>query len=277
MKLRHSPNVTSTLTPSAFIGARSIVRALSPAPAACQYRLLKPRMLWKVSARAIAVSDPTWGEATMSEATSAANARLETQLTEAFILAGQGPQGVEQAARVVVRASAGLLINHFKRHRLSEAEAEDLTQQVTIQVVNQLRTVRGRKVPWFWTVARNALVDKVRAKTAGKRGGKPADGQGEVHLDEDEFLDLLERDFGAEDLPGWVRDCVHRAMALMEAEHPRKAEALRLAYYDFTPEEIAVHYGATPRRVTKLQINAARQRKHQAFIDAREYFEHCRE
>lgn len=55
---------------------------------------------------------------------------------------------------------------YFQAQRLGEAEAEDLVQDVFVKVVRACGEFRGesRADTWLWTIARNTLISKLRAR-----------------------------------------------------------------------------------------------------------------
>ena len=215
----------------------------------------------------------------MSEPKSAVSARLDKALAEAHPLALQGPTGQNKAAGVLLKANvAALLTGYFRRNSVPEGPAEELTSEVLVRLVTKMPTDKAPTSAWFWTLARNTVISWVRKRDAESRGGSQADnGPTEVALDEDDFVQLIDREFGVSDLPAWVRDCVHKAAHLLQVEDHKTAEVLWLAYMDYSAEDIAVHFGAKAGAVTPTQLGAARQRKSHALGIARGYFEHCRE
>ncbi|MFM2121033.1 MAG: hypothetical protein RL722_2501, partial [Pseudomonadota bacterium] len=201
---------------------------------------------------------------------------------EAVRLARQGAQGQDQAASLLLRQWGARLMRYFMRHgRCSEAVAEELTADAILQFVLGLPPEHVPAEVWLWTLSRHLLIDWARAQASRKRGGADMawSGRAEITLDDDSMLALLERQAPAhhEDLPAWVRDCVHKAAALMEREEPRHAMVLWMVAQGWSAEEIAIHFGAPPEGVTERQRAAARDRVYRACQTARAHFDHCRE
>jgi len=159
------------------------------------------------------------------------------------------------------RAYRGPMLGFFMRNRVDPAEAEDLLQEVFISAVRQADSFRGesRVSTWLWTIARNRLIDHVRAR-------KP-----ETQLDDEGWMSIGESHAQepAEDRAG-IEDCVSRAFQRFARASAERAEALRRVALDgWSIEDLARFLGRTPA-ATREYLSQCRKR-------LREFLEPCRE
>jgi RNA polymerase sigma-70 factor (ECF subfamily) len=101
--------------------------------------------------------------------------------------------GDPESWREFVTIYKPLIVSYSRRRGLSEAEAEDATQDVFIRILKALPTFeldhgRGRFRTWLWQVTSNAIVDRARREGRRKHaekvwgeshGSSEAIGQGE--------------------------------------------------------------------------------------------------
>lgn len=196
---------------------------------------------------------------------------------EAAGLAAQGGKGRDKAWALLLPNFGGRMLHYFMRNKVPEPIAEELVSDAIFNFVTKPIASSCPPEVWLWTIARNILVDWARARNAHKRGGQAEGGRVEVSVDDDAMLALLETTEGSTDLPAWVRDCVHKAAALMDQQDRPHAEVLWMVAQGWRAEDVAVFYGAVPGKVTEQDKGAARDRVYRAREAARGYFEHCRE
>lgn len=188
----------------------------------------------------------------------------------------------EKAAALLLHTYGARLQRYFAHNKASGGEAEELVQDVMMKFILRPLPQDCRAEPWLWTLARNTLVDWARESGTIKRSGGVEGGHIEVHLDDDSMMALLETDFGHSDLDALVRECVHKAAALMQKQEPRQAEVLMMVYLGWSAEEIALFFGADPAKLQDKKLSdklkaAARDRVYRATQAAREFFAHCKE
>ena len=171
----------------------------------------------------------------------------------------QAERGMEQLFRLY----ASRLKAFFRRHRMSDEEAADLLQETFIKVYRSAGKFHGQsKVStWVWTIARNTMLDHLRAK-------KP-----------DESLDMLLEDGGmAEALvaqpeqehQGGMQDCVRRGFAVFAKAFPERAHAMRLAAFEgWDMDELASFLSRTPAATREYLSQCRKKLGH--------FLAHCRE
>lgn len=86
------------------------------------------------------------------------------------------------------------LIEFVRKRIVHPEDAEDLVQQILLKVLNRPVPEHGQFVPWLFTVARNAVVDALRAqKTQKRKAQELAVHEAPAQLrDRDHVLDNLE-------------------------------------------------------------------------------------
>ena len=185
-------------------------------------------------------------------------------LAQVLQLREQGTRGVEDAARMLHRNLFGWMCRYFMRHRIPEATAEELTNDVWLKVLTGTFKGEGRPTAWVRSIARNLLIDWIREFRAEKRGS-----QHEVTLAFDDWLTVLDTT-GARRSPEWVRLCLERAAWQMEQDDPARLEVLAMVADGWSNAEIAIYYGADPENVSSKEEGAARDRVYQARKKAKE-------
>jgi RNA polymerase sigma-70 factor (ECF subfamily) len=113
---------------------------------------------------------------------------------------------------------------YFVKHRLTEAQAEDLSQDVFVSIVRSIDQFRGDcpLEAWLWKIARNCLISFVRQHRE------------ETGLD-DEVLDNIaasrsESQADPAEAAG-LKECVNARFAVFAKTHPDRAQALALLIY----------------------------------------------
>jgi DNA-directed RNA polymerase specialized sigma24 family protein len=229
-------------------------------------------------------------------AAAAASLRLPSaalQAQQASQWALEGARGQDRAAALLLRSWGTRLVRYAMQHgRVTESVAEELAADAILQFVLQPAPPGCAAEVWLWALMRHGLIDHARAQDALKRGGRGgargAASQGrhaalgqighiEVALDDEAWLAALDHLPGHVELAPWVRECVHKAAALMERDEPRHAQVLWMVAQGWSAQEIAVHFGARPDAVDERQRSAARDRVYRACRCAREHFAHCQE
>jgi RNA polymerase sigma-70 factor (ECF subfamily) len=108
--------------------------------------------------------------------------------------------GDPESWREFVTIYKPLIVSYSRRRGLSEAEAEDATQDVFVRILKALPTFeldhgRGRFRTWLWQVTSNAIVDRARQEgrrvRAEKVWGEGHDGS--EPRDQGEWLRLFHR------------------------------------------------------------------------------------
>jgi DNA-directed RNA polymerase specialized sigma24 family protein len=232
---------------------------------------------------------PADADAATAQPPRSPSAALEAQ--QASQWAREGARGQDRAAALLLRSWGARLVRYAMQHgRVTESVAEELAADAILQFVLQPAPPGCAAEVWLWALARHVLIDHARARDALKRGGRGGSGGHgshaaalgqtghiEVTLDDDALLAVLDRLPGHVEPAPWVRECVHKAAALMEHDEPRHAQVLWMVAQGWSAEEIAVHFGAQPGAVDARQRSAARDRVYRACRCAREHFAHCRE
>ncbi|MEY2690692.1 MAG: hypothetical protein RL375_4892 [Pseudomonadota bacterium] len=228
-------------------------------------------------------SDPATLRSTPARRTGAAEA------AQAARWAREGAAGQDRAAALLLSTWGSRLLRYFVQHgRAPDSVAEELASDAILQFVLQPVPASCPAEVWLWTIARHGLIDWARAQDALKRGGSGGatgrsntasaqTGRIEISLDDDDLLALLDTQHGHIDLAPWIRDCVHKAAALMERDEPRHAQVLWMVAQGWSAEEVAIHFGAPADAVTERHRSAARDRIYRACQSARDHFAHCRD
>jgi RNA polymerase sigma-70 factor, ECF subfamily len=211
-------------------------------------------MCWSAVSRLAQVDRSTHGE--MSAGTTEQLPTEEAALAAAFALRLGPPAEREQCVLLLNRALGKRLERYFVRHRVAEAEAEELVWEVWLRVLQGNYRGDARPVIWIWTIARNLMLDHHRAR-------RP-----EVQCDDEGWDALLGR-LPAPGIAAWVRLCIQRALAQFELDHPERAEVLRMVAEEWSAQEIGAVFGCS--------AGAARDRSFRARELARGYLAECQE
>jgi DNA-directed RNA polymerase specialized sigma24 family protein len=166
------------------------------------------------------------------------------------------------------------VLGYLRRHRVPEADAEELVTDVWMKFLGSHYDGQARPVVWLWTIVQSVWVDWARARASQKRGGSGEE-RLEVEVDA-QTLEALADAVQAPNAPGWLRLCLERAAWQLEQDDPNRAHVLWLWYSGQSATEIAIVFGAKPPPNAKQEA-AARNRVLEATRRARAYFEHCKE
>jgi RNA polymerase sigma-70 factor (ECF subfamily) len=145
----------------------------------------------------------------------------------------------EDLYRRYARAVFGLALRRLG----DRGRAEDAVQETFASIwrsAKSYRPERGAGAPWLFAVARNAIVDRSRA-----RGEPPADAPDEADL-EPGPPDRAEQ--------GWVSWRVHRAL---EDLPEREREVVALAYWSGLSQSEVADYLGIPLGTVKTRTRAA--------------------
>ena len=163
-------------------------------------------------------------------------ARTETDARDASLLDAVA-RGDERAFAEVYDRYASILFGLLLRILHSRAEAEDVLQEVFLQVWQQARAfdaARGRPFTWLVTLARSRAIDRLRAVESRDRAALRSAEEGAAAAETTETAD----DAAARSEQGEI---VRRALAELPAE---QRQALLLAYLGgMSQSEIAAAEG----------------------------------
>jgi RNA polymerase sigma-70 factor (ECF subfamily) len=167
---------------------------------------------------------------------------LPADLSDADLLvrvAGRDREAFELLYHRYVRSVFGLALRRLRDRQ----RAEDAVQETFAAVwrsASSYRPERGPAAPWLYAVARNAIVDRFRAKA------EPA---GEVP-------DIVSGDPGPDDRAesSFVAWRVHRAL---EELPPREREVIELAYWSGLSQSEVAEYLHIPLGTVKTRTRSA--------------------
>jgi RNA polymerase sigma factor (sigma-70 family) len=148
---------------------------------------------------------------------------------------------------------------YFQRNRMDAAQAEDLLQEVFINVVRRAGDFRAESSvsTWLWAIARHKLIDHTRSV-------RP-----EQNLDEDGWAALENSlaDQAHDELAHHsLDDCVSRAFQVFAQQAPERAEALRRLTLDgWSIDQIAQFIDRTPG-ATREYLSQCRK-KFKSFLE----------
>ena len=159
------------------------------------------------------------------------------------------------------RSHARKLLSYFLKHRVVHEQAEDLLQEVFINVVRHCGNFRGesRIDAWMWSIARNCLMDHFRRQ-------RP-----EVALDEDDLIAVADSiaDPPVEQSAG-PEDCVRKAYAEFALAYRDRAAVLaRVAFDEWSIDDVAA--------MLKRSNGATREYLSQCRKKLKAFLEPCRE
>lgn len=147
---------------------------------------------------------------------------------------------------------------YYRRSGVSDAAAEDLTQEVFVRALRALGNFRGgsKMSTWLWTIAQNLLLEHRR---------KPS-----IEIDEVEGVPVDVDTLTLSPEPRLMdqSDCVRRGFAAFSKDQPERAQAIFLAVVEeFTREELAAQLGRS--------THAATEYLSQCKAKFRAYIRHC--
>ncbi len=165
--------------------------------------------------------------------------------------------GITQLYRTYARRFLGYLL----KQRVPRQNAEELVQDVFINIVRHCDAFRGdtRIDSWMWSIVRNALIDYVRRL-------RP-----EIATGDDELIDLA----GAVEAPAQhdsveIDECVRKAFAAFRAANADRAHVLSLvAFEGWSIDDVAAMLKRTP--------GATREYLSQCRKKLKEFLQPCRQ
>ncbi len=187
----------------------------------------------------------------------------EVDPNESLRLIAMGGKVAEQGMEQLFKLYASRIKAFFRRHRMSDEEAADLLQETFIKVYRSADKFQGNaKVStWIWTIARNCMLDYLRAK-------KPHESLDDL-LEEGDSVEALVAQQENTD-QGHIQDCVQRGFFAFAKSFPERAHAMRLAAFEgWDMEELAQFLSRTPA-ATREYISQCRKK-------LSPFLEHCRD
>ena len=180
----------------------------------------------------------------------------DAEIDEAMRLLRGSPADRNRGVKRLNDALGRKLQRYFERHRVPEADAEQMVWDVWVKLLKDGFRGETRPVVWIWILARNLLRDFFRRQ-------RP-----EVLLDDEGWESVLQA-LPAASLPEGLGDCIERATAQFELDHPERAQIMRMICEQWTGRAIGEVLGCSE--------NAARDRVYRTRTILREYLEECRE
>ena len=180
---------------------------------------------------------------------------------EALTKIRQGGRSRVEGISQLYRDYARRFLAYFIKHRVPHGLAEDLVQDVFVNIVRHAEGFRGetRIDAWMWAIVRNCLIDYFRR-------ARP-----EEAVDEDDLVRLAQvADDPPADRGNELEECVRRAFAAFAEAYRDRAEILKLvAFQGWGAAEVAAVLGRTP--------GAAREYLSQCRKKLKSFLEPCRE
>ena len=131
-------------------------------------------------------------------------------------------------------------VRAYVRRRAPESVVDDVVSDVFLVALRKLDRVPEEPLPWLYAVARNAIVDRARARTE-----MPAD------IPEEAAPDAGPADRAEQ---GWVAWRVHRAL---EELPEREREVISLAYWSGLSQSEVAEFLGLPLGTVKTRTRAA--------------------
>lgn len=190
--------------------------------------------------------------------------KQEQAIDRAFELIATGKRAArEEGVKLLERTLGRTLQRYFERHKVPQAEAEELVWTVWLKVDQNVSNgkleLRGRAVVWLWTVARNLLISYHRG-----------DSGVEVNFDDSGWgnIERATPDV-ARSGPAWIKLCIERGLAEFVADHPERGEVVRMLVEEWSAAEVGAFFGCSE--------GAARDRVYQTRKRVVEYIKHCKD
>src|SRR5438045_5808247 len=156
--------------------------------------------------------------------------------------AGGDRSAFEDLYRRYARPVFGLALRRLG----DRGRAEDAVQETFASIwrsASSYKPERGPGAPWLYAVARNAIVDRARARSEMPMEVPDSPAAGPTPLDQAE--------------QGWVAWRVHRALAELPE---REREVIALAYWSGLSQSEVAEFLAIPLGTVKTRTRAALQR-----------------
>ncbi len=159
------------------------------------------------------------------------------------------------------RGYARRFLAYLLKHRIPREHAEEIVQDVFINIVRHCNNFRGdtRIDAWMWSILRNALIDYTRRQ-------RP-----EFAVEDDDLINLAGAavDTSPDDSTE-IDECVRRAFAAFAAENNDRAQVLSLvAFEGWAVDDVAAMIKRTP--------GATREYLSQCRKKLKDFLQPCRE
>lgn len=129
----------------------------------------------------------------------------------------------------------------------SEAEADDLTQEVYVRLCESKRNLEGAHLRnWLFRVARNLVIDKLRTEHPERIA---PDVEGTL------LADMPDRKSANPASSAEQQDLIQNVLSILEQSDKRTREIFRLKFYeDKTSSEIGLQVGVSSSTVRKILL-----------------------
>jgi RNA polymerase sigma-70 factor (ECF subfamily) len=153
-------------------------------------------------------------------------------------LLGGGARQREAAVTQIYRRYGTAIERYFRRNRATDAQAEDLVQEVFIKMIRAIESYHGDGPfeAWLWSIARNTLISSMRQLDAV------------ISLDEldDASAEALMNGSAGQAADPATQDCIRRAFDAFAQRYREHAEALTRVVVDgWGYEELATFRGSS--------------------------------
>jgi RNA polymerase sigma factor (sigma-70 family) len=169
-----------------------------------------------------------------------------------FRMIQQGGEPAKQAVAVLYQHYAPHFTSYVMRYcNCTSAMAQDAVQDAFVNIVRHLHSgdagpsAADKGSAWMWTIVRNAAISLHR---------KPEHrhlvllGEAGTQDDEEQHVELWRATPQESSLSPEDADCVRRAWRAFTADHPQRAEALKLAILEeWSGEDMAQYLGRSYR------------------------------
>lgn len=201
------------------------------------------------------------------------------EAAEQVVAALQSPNGNSRGDIAVGmdRLLGRWLDRYFIRHGVPEAQAEELTMDVWVNLLKGKREMPDNAFAFVCNAARNVLVDHIRHQNTAKNraGGIAGAAKAEIFLD-DELWDLVNESTAGAHADLELRDCIQKKMHHFSLTHPARAQLIEYLYQGLSYMEIAtLVFGDFLERETAKVVARVRNRIEEARKQARALFEEC--
>ena len=171
-------------------------------------------------------------------------------ITDEALLAEIANNHSSRALEQLYRRHRGMLRGVVLRIVRDEAEAEDVLQDVFIQVWKQgshYSVAKGQVIGWLIVLARRRSLDRLRQRSAYQRATDRFEAEHERHVEEGLDRCHVEQDVCSNDLRGLM-------FSLISHLPPAQQQVVLLTYFeDMSQREIAAHLGL-PLGTVKTRI-----------------------
>ena len=168
----------------------------------------------------------------------------------ALQLIRQGGSARAKGIATLYRSYAPAMKHFFINRGATQASAEDLAQEVFIQVIRKIDDYRGDGAlsAWLWSIARNCAISEHR-----KANSRPPSANDEA----DDFDQLPAQSQSSNDA---LNDCVRQAFHSFAKTHSDRAHTLSLhAFHGWNIEDVATFLGRT-RAATREYLSQCRKK-----------------